>query len=366
MTNDNTELSELLDALDIEQWLDSQGVDYKPARGRSGRQLNVKVCPVCGNSDSKVYLNAETGLGNCFAGSHPPGQNFTKWRFIAASLGEIPGKQVVEHIRAHVGARGWTAKRTAVAVEKPVQLVLPDSFPLPFQGKNIQYLENRGIDSATAAYFHLRYCHSGFFPYEFEGKTQLQDHSNRVIIPVFDLDGKMVTFQGRDMLGTASKKYLFPPGLPSTGSHLYNGMNVRNTKRIVIGEGAFDVMAIKLALDEEPSLRDVVPVGTFGKHLSGGDSESQEAKFRTLMERGVEDVVIMWDGEIGATDSAVSAAKMLKKLGLKVRVAMLPQDKDPNEVARSVVRDAYYNAVPFNAASAVSLMMQRRKMNGLH
>jgi DNA primase len=359
----NDDLSELLEALDMEGWLDAQGVDYKSTRGRSGRQLNVRVCPVCGNEGSKVYLNAETGIGTCFGGSHPPPASFNKWSFIRAFLGEVSGRQVVEHIRHHVSERGWIPKRKTTRVEKPVELVLPPSFPLPFDGKNLAYLDNRGISSEIAAYFHLRYCHDGWFNYEFEGKRRGMFFGQRVLIPVFDLDGKMVNFQGRDITGTQQPKYQFPPGLPSTGIHLLNGQNVRDTKRVVVGEGAFDLMAQKIAFDQDPALRDVIPVGTFGKTLSYGDADTQEAKFRVLKDRGVEEVTMMWDGEVLATQAAVDAGMKLRGLGLRVRVAMLPKDKDPNEVPASIVRQAFYEAMPLSMQSAVLILDKRRRMN---
>jgi DNA primase len=362
---DNTELTELLEAIDIEAWCDANGIDYTKTRGRSGPQLNVHVCPVCGNSDHKVYLNAESGLGNCFAGSHPPPAKFNKWSFIRGVLGDCSGKQVVEHIKHHVESRGWVPKRVKSAPPKPSELIVPASFPIPFNGQNLHYLQNRGISLEIAAYFHLRYCHDGWFNYEFEGQRKGMFFGERVLIPVFDLDGKMVNFQGRDVTGKRDPKYLFPPGLPSTGIHLLNGMNVRDTTRIAIGEGAFDLMAMKIAFDEEPSLRDVIPVGTFGKAVSDGNSDSQEAKFRTLMDRGVRQATFMWDGEVLATDAAVEAGLRLRRMGLDVRVAMLPKDADPNEVPASVVRKAFFEAIQLTQLSAVTILGKRRQMNSL-
>jgi DNA primase len=358
------DLGELLEALDMEAWLDSQAIDYRTGRGSSGRQLNLRSCPVCGNDAWKVYLNAETGLGNCFAGSHPQGEGFNKWKFVRAYLGDASGRQVVDHIKVFAEQNGWRAKRkTTAAVEKPPELEIPLSYPLPFNGQNLQYLENRGIDAATAAYFHLRYCHEGWFNYTFEGQRKGQKYDQRILIPVFDLDGKMVTFQGRDITGQRSPKYLFPPGLAATGTQLYNGQNVKDTKRIAIGEGAFDVFALKIALDADQALRDVVPTGTFGKHLSWGEGDTQEAKFRRLRAQGVEEAVFFWDGELSATTAAVDAGLRLVKAGLRVRVAMLPKDKDPNEVPASEVRRAFYEAVPLTTVSAIAIQMKRRQMN---
>lgn len=50
--------------------------------------------------------------------------------------------------------------------------------------------------------------------------------------------------------------------------------------------------ALKIAMDAEPALRDVVPIGPFGKHLSNSPgADDQLAKFLRLKnERWVEEV----------------------------------------------------------------------------
>jgi DNA primase len=358
------ELRELLDAIDIGYWLDREGVEYRPTMGSRGPQYNIKHCPVCGNSSWKVYLNQESGLGNCFAGDHPPGQNFNKWRFIRAQLSGSSTPMVVEHIRQIAREHGWRPARIiSASVEmENMEVELPPSFELPIKGKHLAYLANRDIGIDLARYFHLRYCHKGNYRYRVAGDWRFQDYSGRVIIPIFDLDGKLVTFQGRDITGSQDPKYLFPPGLTATGKHLFNGLNVHTTKRIVVGEGAFDVMALKVALDVDPALRDVVPIGTFGKHLSHGSDDDQNAKFAILRARGVEDVTMMWDGEVPATDAAILAGRLLLQHGFKVRIGMLPAGKDPNEVAPDVVRRCYYEAMPLEGAG-YKIMMRRRTMN---
>jgi DNA primase len=161
-----------------------------------------------------------------------------------------------------------------------------------------------------------------------------QNFRRRVLIPVYDLDGVLVSFQGRDITGSAEQKYLFPIGYAVTGSHLYNGHNVSGTTRIVVGEGAFDVAAIKVAFDADPALRDVVAVGTFGKHLSFGEPGSQLEKFRRLKdERGID----RGDARCGTARCARPTTRSTPRsccagIGFKVRIAMLPPEKDPNEV----------------------------------
>lgn len=365
-TAENNELGELLDALDMADWLDAQNLDYKVTRGSSGIQLNVRECPVCGNGRWKVYLNASNGLGNCFAGDHPPGENFTKWRFIRAAIPDVSGRRVVESIKAHVESRGWRPKRLKAAETADASdWTLPASIELPYEGRNLAYLDNRGIDATLAAYFKLRFCTDGHFRYRLLGEWRFMGFANRILIPVFDLDGRMVTFQGRDITGEQEPKYLFPPGLSSSGTQLYNGQNVRDTKRIAVAEGVFDVFALKKALDEDEALRDVVPVGTFGKHLSYGPGDTQQGKFMALKARGVEEVTFFWDGEVRATDDALAAARKLRELGFRTRIAMLPKERDPNEVTAAVVRECFYKAIAIGTRLAeVEVMTRRRAMNG--
>jgi DNA primase len=357
--SDNAELQEALDQIDIESWLDDQGIVYKQARGARGRQANVKECPVCGNSNWKVYIGLETGLGNCFAGDCET--KFNRWSFIKASLNAPHTRDVVEHIKQFAKQQGWRpAKKKAVAVNLDTELKLPESIALPHGGRNLKYLDRRNITGPIASYFSLRFSQKGkFFYKDDDDKWRAQNYANRVIIPVFDLQGDLVTFQGRDITGEAEKKYLFPPGFASTGSVLYNGQNAIGAKRICIGEGVFDVAATKIALDGDMALRDVVPIGSFGKHLSHGDDQSQMARLMDLREKGLEQVTIMWDGEDKAIDAAIETALMIKSHGLVARVAVLPKDRDPNEVAPSVVRDAFWRATVINPITATRMKLTK-------
>ncbi|MBO6511882.1 MAG: hypothetical protein JJ979_25935 [Roseibium sp.] len=242
------------------------------------------------------------------------------------------------------------------------EVKLPFSFPLPTKnGQNLLYLEKRGITGELASYFHLRCCLEGWWNFiDEDGKPSGQKFDNRIIIPVFNLDGDLVTFQGRDLSGTSAKKYLFPKMLPGTGRYLYNGQNFGKAKRAVLGEGAFDVAAIKLAFDEDESLRDIAPMGTFGKHLSYGqdDGTDQLGALLELKRRGLEEVTIMWDGEWKALISALDACRQIQRIGLRSRVALLPAGKDPNEVPGHVVRQAFYKAHPYSAKTDVKFRLR--------
>ena len=356
------ELSRVIESIDLEVFLDREGIDYRNTFGSSGAQLNVRECPACGGNEWKVYLNAETGLGNCFHGSCET--KFNKWKFVSASTG-LKGKSLVEFFNMLASEQGYVPKKKTapVKVEKG-DLVLPESYALPILGKTLKYLTNRGIDGDVAQYFHLRYSKDGKFKYKSEGRALEQDYTKRIIIPIFDINGKMVSFQGRDITGLSEKKYLFPPGFASTGVHLYNAQNAVGSEKIIVNEGVFDVFATHIALNQDTSTSDIVPVGSFGKHLSyGQDSgDDQLGKLIELKRQGLKEVTFMWDGEERALQDAVHAALRVLELGLRSRVAILPKDKDPNEVAPDVVRKAYWQAIAITKASAAKILLNPKAL----
>ncbi|MCY1558860.1 hypothetical protein D9M68_958340 [compost metagenome] len=84
------------------------------------------------------------------------------------------------------------------------------------------------------------------------------------------------------------------------------------------------------------------------------------AKLMTLKEEGLKIVTFMWDGEKQAIDDAIEAALLCRRHGLTARVAILPEDKDPNEVPPEVVRQAFWRAETVTPATAAKLKLARR------
>ena len=350
------DFEEIQEELDIEYLLDRESVAFKVTRGSSGMQLNIKECPACGDSRWRTYFGLETGRGNCFKCNTP----FNKVSF-AKHLFDTDWSATKKILIEALEEQGWRPKRVYEAAVDPGEVKLPVSIPLPTpEGQNLQYLEDRGFTGEIAAYFHLRYCQHGWWIYEQEGETKYQTFDSRVIIPVFDLDGSLKTFQGRDVTGTSERKYLFPIALPGTGRYLYNAHNILNAKHVVLGEGAFDVAAIKVAFDQDPDLRQVVAIGSFGKHLSMGDTggNDQLGRFIKLKHAGLEQVTIMWDGEPAALEAALTAAKHLAGIGLVPKIALLPKGKDPNEVPAHVVRQAYLDAQVWTPSLDIKLRLR--------
>jgi DNA primase len=338
-----------LEELDLEFFLERESVPYRIGRGVSGIQLQIQTCPNCRDNRWRTYFGVETGRGNCFVCS----TGFNKMNFIHMQLdhGDTQWGETIRAIEELLREQGWRPKRAAMVKVEFDEVVLPISDPIPdATGQNLDYLEQRGISAEIAKYFELRNCSFGWWKFkDAEGNTSMQNFQERIIIPVFDIDGKIKTFQGRDKTGASDRKYLFPKELPGTGRYILNAHNCTASARACMGEGFFDVAAIKIAFDEDVALRDVTALGSFGKHLSYGDSggDDQLGRFFWLKQRGLKEVTLMWDGEVNALKAALDAAKRLTSIGLQVRIALLPFERDPNEVTADVVRAAYYGAKPY-------------------
>lgn len=337
---------ELLERIDMEWLLDREGITYRESYGRSGRQLNVRTCPACGSSGYKVYMNAESGLGNCFS-ADCPSPKFGKWKFIA-NLFDVRGRAMNALLQDLAREQGWRPKRESVAAPQVYgERELPEAVEVASMPEVPEYLARRGIDKALAGYFGLQWCERGKFSVEVNGLKIVQDYSNRILLPVLDLDQTLVTFQGRDVTGTAEKRYLFPPTFAASGAYLYNGFNWQpGMDTLVICEGVFDVIGAKRAIDAHMELRDMLPVGTFGMHLSMNSpaGDDQFGRLRQLMKVGLKRVIFLWDGEYKAVKAAAEASIHLRGIGLEAYVAILPVKKDPGDATTVEIRDAILGA----------------------
>lgn len=344
-----------LDPVALLDWL---GCEYKQKHGRSGPQLNVKTCPRCGGSSWKVFLSAETGLGNCFHGACVGLPGFNLFSFARHTLGSA---DEAAKVLQSLGARTLARSRQSIesAVKTAGRWSLPESVDLPntsaFEKGLPDYLIDRGFTCETAKKHKWRYCTRGSFTLDAASGQVSQRYDQRIILPVCDLSGEIVTFQGRDVTGKQQPKYLFPPGLPGSGRLLYNGHRAIGSPAIVIGEGVFDVAAIDQALQSVKGdyfFRQFVPVGSFGKHLSLDGADSQASKLAYLKQRGLQKIVLMWDGEPAALKAAMETGERLARLlNLEVKVARLP-GKDPNEVEPEVVLHSLREAISVTGKSA--------------
>ena len=152
---------------------------------------------------------------------------------------------------------------------------------------------------------------------------------NRVMYPIFDVNGKVIGFGGR-VLGDGMPKYLNSPetAVFDKSRNLY-GLNKARTSRkgyMIICEGYMDVIAMHQAGFNNA----VASLGT-------AFTEQQAV----LLRRYTEDVILAYDGDGAGVKAALRAIPILKNAGLSVRVLNMQPYKDPDEFMKNLGQDAF-------------------------
>ena len=117
------------------------------------------------------------------------------------------------------------------------------------QGRQARnYLQNiRGILPATAKYWNLGFSPLNFTPecYKNEPAKFWHKLNGRIIIPIYDANGKLVSLSGRSIYSSLKPKYdHYPFQARKTLFGLYQNKNIiRNENFLIITEGQLDVIS---------------------------------------------------------------------------------------------------------------------------
>lgn len=206
-------------------------------------------------------------------------------------------------------------------VERPTSLELPTEFK-PLQTNTglakpfVEYLVNRGYAFEdvwwAASIYDLHYCTRGDFQY-------------RLIIPVYNETGRLLTWVGRTIVPDQNPRYkalLAEHSVTIPGDTLL-GLNflwtIRPARAVVVCEGAFD--AIRVTLFGRA-------LGVWGTCLFGLNvSEPQSLLLEELSER-FEHVYLLLD-----EDASLQSFRLSQRLGSKCRPLRLPAGVgDPGEL----------------------------------
>ncbi|MEP7003267.1 MAG: DNA primase [Chloroflexota bacterium] len=170
---------------------------------------------------------------------------------------------------------------------------------------------------------------------------------DRLIVPIRDARGRIIAFGGRAMRDDQRGKYINSPQtlLFNKSATLYAldaaKAEARRQSEAVIVEGYFDAIACHQA-----GFTNVV--ASMGTALT-------EDQYRTLEGMNLDRVVVLFDGDTAGERSAEKRGKELIRIAqriaqragkstvgksaLSLRVGVLPEGKDPDEVARSAPDD---------------------------
>ena len=152
---------------------------------------------------------------------------------------------------------------------------------------------------------------------------------NRAMVPIADINGKIIAFGGR-VFGDGTPKYL-----NTNETDIFNksrnlfAMNIaRHSKRrgVILCEGYMDVIAMHQAGYDNA-------VASLGTAFTDGHA--------TLIKRYTDEVYLAYDSDQAGRKAAMRAISILRNHDMSQRVIDLTPYKDPDEFIKNLGKDAY-------------------------
>lgn len=266
------------------------------------RLLNCQ-CPYC-NHTGKVYVKVSIKQVYCFHCS----QSYNMYSYFADYEGITPAEFWRELKGEHISKYETDKPFIKEPVSKPERLFFPEMTELP--PKAVKYLSDRGISTELINSFKIKYspCNSSY-------NNKIVYTGNRIIFPLFNRERKLESWQGRDITGASSVKYLFSPDYKPS-HNLYNIWGITNAPDyLILTEGVFDVFGwYKRGFKNA--------VASFGKKLS-------DMQASLLFKIKPKILLLAWDYNC-YTEMFECAAK-LNHIIPDIRIVELPQNKDADE-----------------------------------
>ncbi len=170
---------------------------------------------------------------------------------------------------------------------------------------------------------------------------------NRVMIPIKDTRGKIVGFTGR-VLGDGIPKYM------NTGEteyfhkrNLLFGFDIavaqiRKLRQAIVVEGHMAAISLHVA-----GVTTALP-------CMGNAFAPEQAK---LLKRMADEVVFCYDSDAAGRRASVRAVSIAREAGLRVRIANVPDGKDPDEFVRHYGREAFLEVIK-NALDGIDFQVE--------
>src|ERR1700758_4832947 len=179
---------------------------------------------------------------------------------------------------------------------------------------------------------------------------------DRVMFPITDARGRVIAFGGRALEKDVPAKYLNSPETPlfHKGDNLYNLAAARqaahNGSQLIVVEGYVDVIAMVTSGFGGA----VAPLGT-------ALTENQLA----LLWKMADEPILCFDGDRAGQKAAYRAADLALphlKPGKSLRIALLPEGQDPDDLARTSGRGAIEEVI--SAARPLADVIWSREIEG--
>ena len=252
-------------------------------------------CPFCHHHKKKLQINLNTQKWHCWVCDAKGKKIQTLLKRLHVDSKRI--KKVYE-----IYGDDYIVSKTTD--EEKVELRLPSEFKSlltkpkglnPLYKKVVQYAKDRGITKEDIIRYNIGYCDGGIY-------------TNRIIIPSYDVDGRLNYFIARSVYVEEKFKYKNPP-VSKNVTIFENQINWKQP--ITLCEGVFDAMSIK---------RNAIPL--LGKFIP-------KILMDSIYKNGVKEIKILLDKD--AQEQALYYVNYFMNNGITV-TNILPTEKDAGDM----------------------------------
>jgi len=323
------------------------------------------VCPFHEDNDPSLTVDPTKKLWHCF-GCGAGGDVFN----FLMKIENLSFPDAVRELAAETGVKlpekgGDSRKPSLTALMNEVNDYYHSNLLRQGLGKQARdYLGRRGYGEDTMKEFSLGYALDSWnsLTNKFKGEYGLDDlekvglvkqsdsgryydrFRNRLMFPIRSVRGKVIAFGGRKLdPEEEGPKYLNSPNSPlfQKGQTFYGLSAARRalgkTDQAILVEGYTDVIA--------PSSRGI-------KNVIASMGTSLTEKQVDLLSRYVSDVLIAYDRDQAGEQATLKGLKLLRNKGLGVKVAKIPEGKDPADIVENEgaekLKEIFNDAQPFH------------------
>ncbi|GIP35820.1 DNA primase [Paenibacillus sp. J2TS4] len=244
------------------------------------------------------------------------------------------------------------------------------------QGRHaLEYLRSRGLGDKWIDFFQIGYAppmrdklgqflmkrelpqpmleRAGLIAARSDGSGYIDRFRDRIIFPIHDYKGRVIAFAGR-ALGDFQPKYLNSPETPlfNKSRQLFNLHHARPTIRksgqAVLFEGYMDVIKAW----EAGVLNGVATMGT-----------ALTEEHALALRRVADTAIVCYDGDQAGQAAAYKSIPVLEKAGLHVKIAVIPDESDPDEYISAKGADKFRSEVVEAAMPAVQFRLAHIRTN---
>lgn len=251
-------------------------------------------CPKCNHHKKKLQVNINSGKSHCWT-----------CNLGAYNIPQLLRKINASHqlIKEALKLSGDYKSYKRDKEEKTKwNITLPDHFqPLWKKSDDIvykhamNYLNSRDIGLKEIVRYGIGYCNNG--PY-----------ANRIIVPSYDVNGKLNYYIARDIFPDSKMKYKNPPCQKNV---VIFELFVNWNKPLVIVEGSFDAIAVK---------KNAIPL--LGKF-------PQKELVKRIVTEKVKEIYIALDRD--ARKDAIKLSELFRGFGIKTYIVDI-DEKDPSDL----------------------------------